>query len=57
MFLIQKGIVVIMALNNGECRACTNDKTVLTTVATLHGNNWATCKFVSFCFSDSVTNT
>lgn len=28
-----------LSINNGECRACTNDKTVLTTVATLHENN------------------
>ena len=46
LFFIRDGIVVIMSLNNRECRTRTNVKTILETVATLHENSWARCKFV-----------
>ena len=40
-------VLLSLSLNNGERRTCTNVKTVLAAVATLHENNRAICNFAS----------
>lgn len=46
LFFIWDGIVVMMFLNNMECRICINVKIILEIVVILYENNWVRCKFV-----------